>query len=198
MPYDLLDGVKVIELSMYAFAPASAAVLRIRRRCRLFIRAELVDLGPSLRDGLNGAMDSGVLLHAIVSGRSSHPLARTSRPDGNRGKSRVPLHSCAKCADRDHRRSGNPSRFYVKPWDAVSGLEVSSRVNRLDAAASVRLRVRRRCSPRALPPCRTAGGPRYWSHASASRPRGHPPYSPPGTRRESTPVRHLARARPVP
>lgn len=27
MPYDLLDGVKVIELSMYAFAPASAAVL---------------------------------------------------------------------------------------------------------------------------------------------------------------------------
>lgn len=27
MPYDLLDGVRVIELSMYAFAPASAAVL---------------------------------------------------------------------------------------------------------------------------------------------------------------------------
>jgi crotonobetainyl-CoA:carnitine CoA-transferase CaiB-like acyl-CoA transferase len=27
LPYDLLDGVKVIELSMYAFAPASAAVL---------------------------------------------------------------------------------------------------------------------------------------------------------------------------
>lgn len=27
MPYDLLDGVKVVELSMYAFAPASAAVL---------------------------------------------------------------------------------------------------------------------------------------------------------------------------
>ena len=27
MPYDLLDGVKVVELSMYAFAPVSAAVL---------------------------------------------------------------------------------------------------------------------------------------------------------------------------
>ena len=27
MPYDVLDGVKVVELSMYAFAPSSAAVL---------------------------------------------------------------------------------------------------------------------------------------------------------------------------